>query len=97
MKSKYRRIATFNCQGLNKIEKQTSIADDFIHHNLTAMMIQEMHLKSNGIHVLKTSDGRTTLHLYNSGKESKSINGVGILIRSNLNIKFKPISDRIYD
>ena len=41
------KFATFNCQGLNSDIKKMNIADDLIHHNLTAMMIQETKLKGN--------------------------------------------------
>ena len=95
MDKKYNRFATFNCQGLKNITKQRLIADDFVKCNLVAMIIQETHIKSNGIHEMKSTDYKTTLHLYNSGHESKSIRGVGILIRSNSKVIFTPICDRI--
>ena len=41
MKIKFRKVGTFNCQGLNGAVKQQQIADDFIHHNLSATMVQE--------------------------------------------------------
>lgn len=92
---KPQKFAIFNCQGLLNPVKKVNIADDFIHFNLTAMMLQETHIKTTGMFELKSSTGET-LHLYNSGNEKKSSAGVGILVRPNNNkITFEPISDRI--
>ena len=89
------KFATFNCQGLLNPVKKLNIADDFIHLKLTAMMIQETHIKKTGMYILKTSSGEI-LHLYNSGNENKSAAGVAILIKpTNNQITFRPISDRI--
>ena len=46
---RYKRFATFNCQGLLNKVKQMDIADDFCHHRLTGMMIQETHLQGHGL------------------------------------------------
>ena len=35
--------------------KQMNIADDFCHHQLTAMMIQETHMQGHGLHQLESS------------------------------------------
>ena len=94
MKIKFRKVVTFNCQGLNSAVKQQQIADDFIQHNLSIMMVQETRIKGNQIINLTSSDNQI-LYLYNSGNESKSIHGTGIIVRPNVNIKYKPISDRI--
>ena len=91
---KIRKFATFNCQGLLNQVKRMNIADDFIHFGLSAMMIQETHIKGNGIHELKTSSGET-LHLYNSGHENKSTAGVAVLVKSNCEVNFDPICERI--
>ena len=32
---KYTKYATFNCQGLNNDNKKSSLADDFLHHQIT--------------------------------------------------------------
>ena len=45
-----------------------------VYLNILAMMVQETHLKLNGIHELRSSDNKT-LYLYNAGHESKSIRG----------------------
>ena len=80
------KFATFNCQGLNSDIKKMNIADDFIHHNLTAMMIQETKLKGNNIYSIHVTT-REELHLYNSGHD-KSTCGAGIIVRKNNIIDF---------
>ena len=87
------KFAAFNCQGLNSDIKKMNIADDFIHHNLTAMKIQKTKLKGNNIYSIYATTGEE-LHLYNSGHD-KSTCGAGIIMRKNNIIDFKPISERI--
>ena len=38
---KYAKYATFNCQGLNDDNKKSSLADDFLHDQITVMILQE--------------------------------------------------------
>ena len=64
-------------------------------YKLTALMIQETHIQNQGLHKLKSTDGKTTLHLYNSGHQNRSKGGVGIIVNTNTKITFKPISERI--
>ena len=90
----YKRFATFNCQGLLNKVKQMNIADDFCHHQLTAMMIQETHMQGHGVHQLESSSGEK-LHLHFSGHKNISIAGTGIIVRPNSNITFTPVSERI--
>ena len=72
------KFATFNCQGLNSDIKKMNIADYFIHHNLTTMMIQETKLKGNNIYSIYATTGEE-LHLYNSG-HNKSTCCTGIIV-----------------
>ena len=44
---RYKRFATFNCQGFRNKVKQMNIADDFCQHRLNAMMIQETHMQGH--------------------------------------------------
>ena len=37
--------------------KQMNTADDYCHHQLTAMMIQETHMQGHGLHQLESSLG----------------------------------------
>jgi len=46
-----------NFQGLLNPVKQMNIADDLYYYDLTAMMIQETHIKENGLHEIKSLSG----------------------------------------
>ena len=91
---KRKRFCTFNCQGLLNTTKQTMLADDFKSYRLSAMAVQETHMKNSGIHILTSTSGEV-LYLYYSGNKEKSRNGVGIIVNTNTKVSFKPISDRI--
>ena len=93
-KMKYRKYATFNCQGLNSKIKKLSLADDFLHHKLTIMMIQETRIKGDGVYKIKSSNG-TMMHFFNSGHQSNSYGGTGFIVTENSKVTFKPISERI--
>ena len=66
--------ATVNCQGLNNDNKKSSLADDFLHHQITVMMLQETKTTGQGVHKITSSNG-TILFLYNSGLQSTSHGG----------------------
>ena len=70
------------------------LADDFKSYRLSAMAVQETHMKNSGIHILTSTSGEV-LYLYYSGNKEKSRNGVGIIVNTNTKVSFKPISDRI--
>ena len=55
-----------------------NIADDFCHHQPTAMMIQETHMQGHGPHQLESSSGEK-LHLYFFVHKNRSIAGTGII------------------
>ena len=61
---KYTKYATFNCQGLNNDNKKSSLADDFLHHQITVMMLQETRITGQRVHKI-TSSNDTKLFLYN--------------------------------
>ena len=88
------KFATFNVQGLLSKTKQMLLADDFLAYNLNALMIQETHLKGQGVLELKSSTGKQ-VRLYYSGNEKNSSNGVGIIVPPETNCNFLPISDRL--
>ena len=91
---KYTKYATFNCQGLNNDNKKSSLADDFLHHQITVMMLQETRITGQGVHKITSSNG-TELFLYNSGHQSTSYGITGFLVTTKAEVTFKPISERI--
>ena len=91
---KYTKYTTFNCQGLNNDNKRSSLADDFLHHQITVMMLQETRITGLGVHKITSSNG-TEIFLYNSVYQSTSYGGTGFLVTTKAEISFKPISERI--
>ena len=83
-KSKYKRICTFNCQGLINKSKQQLIADHFLVYNIT--ITRDKHEKSRSIQ---------NKILYYSGQQEQSKYGVGFSIDPECILKFIPVSDRI--
>ena len=57
-KSKYKRICTFNCQGLINKSKQQLIADDLLAYSITIMAIQEINVKNHGVFKIKSTSGK---------------------------------------
>ena len=90
----YKKFATFNCQGLLNKSKLTNLADDFLHHGLTAMMVQETHIQKSGIQIIESSS-KEKLHLYYSGHKTQSTAGTGIILKPDATVSFNPISERI--
>ena len=89
------KIGSFNCQGIaTSTAKQQMLADDFEKYQMDALTIQETHMKGYGAITLTSSTGKNYL-LYYSGNETKSRNGVGIMIPSTKNVDFTPINDRM--
>ena len=86
---KYTKYATFNCQGLNNDHKKSSLADDFLHHQIIIMMLQETRITGQGVHKVTLSNGT------NSGHQSTSYGGTGFLVTAKAEVTFKPISERI--
>ena len=93
-KMKYTKYATFNCQGLNNDNKKSSLADDFLHHQITVMMLLEARIAGQWLHKITSSNG-TKLFQYNSGQQSTSYGGAGSPVTTKTEITFKPISERI--
>ena len=56
MRPKFKRFATFNCQGLNSEVRQTYIADDFYKFRVAEIMVQEKRIKEAGLHKLILSE-----------------------------------------
>ena len=76
---KYTKYATFNCQGLNSEIKKSSLADDFIHHGISVMMLQETRITGQWVHKI-TSSNNTDLFLYNSGHQTTTYGGTGFVV-----------------
>ena len=89
-----RNIGTYNVQGLLSKTKQMLIADDFFQYKMSALMLQETHLKGHGAIDIKSSKGKT-VRLYYSGHSKKSSNGVGILVDPKTECDYTPISSRL--
>ena len=89
------RIGSFNCQGIATSDvKKRAIADDFERYHISALSLQEIHLKGYGMLSLLSSSNKE-YHLYYSGTSKKSENGVGILIKPSKDVTFTPVCDRI--
>ena len=89
------KIGTFNCQGiLTSAAKQQMLVNDFELHKMSAVAVQETHIKGYGTMKL-TSNTCKTYILYYFGSENKSENGVGIILLSDVNEEFDPICERI--
>ena len=89
-----KNIGTFNAQGLLSKTKQMLLADDFYKYNLQALMLQETHMKGNGVLDIKSTTGKT-VRLYYSGHKERSSQGVGILVEPTTDCDFTPISSRL--
>ena len=94
MKNNLSKIGTFNVQGLLSKTKQLLLADDFLKYNMKALLIQETHLQGSGVLDIKSTNGKV-VRLYYNGHQSRSIQGVGILVHPNVNCSFTPVSSRI--
>ena len=92
-KNVYKKFAI--CQGLLNKAKQMNIADDFCHHQLTDMMIQETHMPGFEIHEIESSSGEI-LYLYFTGHKDKSVAWTGIFVRPSSKVNFTPVSERTY-
>ena len=89
------KIGTFNCQGiLTSAAKQQMLVNDFELYKMSAIAVQETHIKGYGTMKLTSNTGKTYT-LYYSGSRYKSENGVGIILPSDLNAEFDPICERI--
>ena len=91
---KYTRYATFNCQGLNNDNKKFCLADDFLYHQITVMMLQETKITRQGVHKITSSNG-IKLFRYSPGHKSISYGGTGFHVTTKAEVSFKPISERI--
>ena len=90
------KIRTFNCQGIHKsAAKQQMLVNDFKLYKMSALAVQETHIKGYGAMKLRSNTSRTYI-LYYSGSKSNSENGVDIILTSDVNAEFDPICERIY-
>ena len=89
------KIRTFNCQGiLISAAKQQMLVNDFEQYKMSALAIQEMHIKGYGTMKLTSDTGKTYICYY-SGSKNKSENGDDIILPSYVNAEFDPICERI--
>ena len=89
------KIGTFNCQGIRtSAAKQQMLVNDFELYKMSALAVQETHIKGYGTMKLTSNTGKTYI-LYYSGSKSNSENGVGIILPSDGNAEFDPICERI--
>ena len=89
------KIGTFNCQGiLTSAAKQQMLVNDFELYKMSAIAVQETHIKGYGTMKLTSNTGKTYI-LYYSGSKNKSENWAGITLPSYVNAEFDPICERI--
>ena len=70
------------------------LVNDFELYKMSALAVQETHIKGYGTMKLASNTGKT-YRLYYSGSKSNSENGVGIILPSDINTEFDPICKRI--
>ena len=70
------------------------LVNDFELYKMSALAVQETHIKGYGTMKLTSNTGKTYI-LYYSGSKNKSENGVGIILPSDVNAEFNPICERI--
>ena len=63
-------------------------------YNMAVLCIQETHMQRYGVLSIKSNYGKNYL-LYYSGHQTKSINGVDILVEEDRQLNFEPILHRI--
>ena len=88
------KIRNIDIQGLNNDNQKSSLADDFLHHQIIVMMLQETRITGQGVHKITSSNG-TELLRYNPGLQSTSYSGTDFLVTTKAEVIFKPISERI--
>ena len=70
------------------------LVNDFELYKMSALAVQETHIKGYGTIKLTSNTGKTYM-LYYFGSKTKSENGVGIILSSDVNAEFDPICKRI--
>ena len=70
------------------------LVNDFELYKMSALAVQETHIKRHGTMKLTSNTGKRYT-LYYSGSKSDPENGVGIILPSNVNAEFDPICKRI--
>ena len=70
------------------------LVNNFELYKISALALQEVHIK--GYRIMKlTSNTCKTYLLYYSGSKNKSKKGVGIILPSDVNTEYDPICERI--
>ena len=70
------------------------LVNDFELYKMSAIAVQETHIKGYGTMKLTSNTGKTYI-LYYSGSKNKLENGVGIILPSDVNAEFDAIRERI--
>ena len=89
------KIGTFNCKGIcTSAAKQQMLVHEFELYKISALAVQETHIKGYGTMKVTSNIGKTCIIHY-SGSKNKSENGVGIILPSDVNPEFEPMCKRI--
>jgi len=70
------------------------MAYDMLLYKIDTMAIQETHIDGTDTDIIKTADDNNIYTLYLSGKQGEKRTGVEIVVKSNINSTFSPISER---
>ena len=79
---------------LTSAAKQQMLVNDFELYKMSALAIQETHIKGYGTMKLTSNTGKTYI-LYYSGSKNKSEYGVGVILPWDVNAEFDPICEII--
>lgn len=89
------KVSTYNCQGLLSNNKKQFLIQDFDKYKIDILCLQETHDRESGLEEIISNTTGKRYHLYKSGNNKKSNNGVAFLVNESRNISFLPINDRI--
>ena len=78
--------------GKQKLKKQ--IADDMHTYKIDIMGIQEHHLKGSGVIEIRSTDNKDTYELFYTGPNDNKHHGVGIILRKDLKVDYKEITEK---
>ena len=87
------KASSFNVRGLLDDVKKELLARDLCEYNINCLCVQETRIKESGF-VNRTTIDNKHYYLWNSSNGT-SAHGVGIMVDSNLTIKFQSVNERI--
>ena len=95
-------IGTFNIRGAKQNLKKCHIATDMEHYKMDVLAIQETHIEGNGSEIITSEKGRKYILYHgdgtkkdNNNNKNRTYNGVGFVVREDLEADFKSYTDRI--